>query len=111
MSHRQPGRWWLPVVLLLVIGVNPTTVAYAHETRPALLQMTEQPRGRFEVLWKVPTRGDRVLHLKPLLPPRLTRLRPSPVPGSSARPTRRMDSRWSERAWPLTGWRPCKPMC
>ncbi|MDN3512161.1 MAG: HupE/UreJ family protein [Candidatus Jettenia sp.] len=40
----------------------------AHEVRPAYLQLTELQSGRYAVLWKVPARGDMVLHLEPELP-------------------------------------------
>lgn len=43
--------------------------AEAHETRPAFLQMTELSSGRFDVVWKRPARGDRVLSLSPKLTP------------------------------------------
>ena len=37
--------------------------ARAHETRPGYLQVTEMQPGQFEVLWKVPQRGNLVLGL------------------------------------------------
>ncbi len=42
--------------------------ATAHEVRPAYLALRETAPDRFEVLFKVPTRGDRVLRLAPVLP-------------------------------------------
>jgi hydrogenase/urease accessory protein HupE len=39
------------------------TAAAAHETRPAYLQISETDRGRFDVVWKVPQRGEMVLGL------------------------------------------------
>jgi hydrogenase/urease accessory protein HupE len=36
--------------------------------RPALLDVTEAPGGTLQVTWKVPTRGDGVLALEPILP-------------------------------------------
>ncbi len=71
-GSRRPR--WLLVALLIVLGAQ--APVYAHEIRPALLEMTEQPPGWFEVTWKVPTRGNRALALKPLLPPWMTRLGP-----------------------------------
>ncbi|HSK38846.1 MAG TPA: HupE/UreJ family protein [Arenibaculum sp.] len=38
--------------------------AVAHESRPALLQLTETQPGRYEVLWKRPQRGDLTLGLR-----------------------------------------------
>jgi hypothetical protein len=40
----------------------------AHEIRPALLDVTEAAGGTIEVVWKVPTRGGRVLALAPIFP-------------------------------------------
>ena len=40
----------------------------ADEFRPALLEVTERDGGWVEVKWKVPTLGDRVLALTPVLP-------------------------------------------
>jgi hydrogenase/urease accessory protein HupE len=51
------GAWFL--LLLLVVPA-----AQAHETRPAYLQITETQPGRFQVLWKVPQRGDLMLGLQ-----------------------------------------------
>jgi hypothetical protein len=39
------------------------TGAAAHEVRPAYLQISEMDGGRFDVLWKVPQRGEMVLGL------------------------------------------------
>ena len=59
MSARLVGI----VLILLFAGVQGTT--FAHEVRPALLQLTEVDQGRFDILWKVPARGDRVLAIQP----------------------------------------------
>jgi hydrogenase/urease accessory protein HupE len=59
--------------LLLLIVVTawlaPFAAAYGHETRPAFLQMTEKSPGRFEVIFKRPALGGRVLSLAPVLSP------------------------------------------
>lgn len=47
----------VPLLLLL------TTATAAHEIRPAYLQISETDRGRFDVVWKVPQRGEMVLGL------------------------------------------------
>ena len=52
-------------LLLLVWSACGQGTAFAHEVRPGLLQLTEVTQGRFDVLWKVPARGDRVLSLQP----------------------------------------------
>ena len=43
-------------------------VAAAHEVRPAYLEIRESLRGRYQVLWKVPQRGEYILGLKVLWP-------------------------------------------
>ena len=56
----------LALFLLALTVVIPT--ALAHESRPAYLELTEQESGAFEVLWRRPMRGDRVLSMQPVLP-------------------------------------------
>ena len=41
---------------------------HAHEIRPALLEINEREPGFFDVTWKVPALGDRVLGLSPVFP-------------------------------------------
>ncbi len=59
---------WRSVVLLLLFGLSFTTNSYAHEIRPAMLNIAENSPGWFDVTWKVPTRGNQVLALTPILP-------------------------------------------
>ncbi len=40
----------------------------AHEIRPAYLELTEIPAGRFDILWKQPIRQGRGLNVSPKLP-------------------------------------------
>ena len=47
-------RAWLAVLLLLFRAPD----AFAHEVRPAYLQVQQTSAGTYEVLWKVPGRGD-----------------------------------------------------
>ena len=42
--------------------------ALAHESRPSYLEITETQAGQYDVLWKRPMRGDRVLGLHPQFP-------------------------------------------
>lgn len=52
---------WL-LALALLLG---TTTGFAHEVRPAYLQITENAQHRFDVLWKQPSNGTLVLRLTP----------------------------------------------
>ncbi|HWS66087.1 MAG TPA: HupE/UreJ family protein [Steroidobacteraceae bacterium] len=49
-------------VLLLLSG---TTSLFAHEIRPAYLQIAENSEHRFDVLWKQPSVGTQLLRLVP----------------------------------------------
>lgn len=43
-----------------------TSLAVAHEIRPAYLQITETAKNQYEIHWKIPRRGDMVIRLKPV---------------------------------------------
>ena len=55
---------WIAPVLLLCL----TCVTRAHEARPGYLEFQEQDSGHWQVVWKVPMRGDLRLALYPRLP-------------------------------------------
>jgi hypothetical protein len=57
------------MILLCLAG---TVSAPAHEIRPAYLQIDETAPKQYEVFWKVPSRGDRVLDIEPLFDSALT---------------------------------------
>lgn len=60
-----PGRWsgaMLAIALLIPLP------GQTHESRPAYLEITETQPGRYEILWKIPRRGDLVLPLSVVLP-------------------------------------------
>lgn len=43
------------ICLILLVGMS--GIAAAHEIRPAFLELKEHAEGKFDVLWKVPSRG------------------------------------------------------
>ena len=51
--------------------------SFAHESRPAYLEITETQADQYDVLWKRPMRGDRVLSLHPRFPPFCSSLTPA----------------------------------
>jgi hypothetical protein len=53
--------------VLLVLFSAPLTLL-ADEFRPALLEITEREGGWIDVTWKVPTMGEQVLALTPVMP-------------------------------------------
>jgi hypothetical protein len=66
-------RLWLTAVILLLTGLGAAVNLHAHEIRPALLTITEQKPGWFEVTWKVPMRGDGIVAIKPVFLSRLVK--------------------------------------
>jgi len=74
-SHMNTFRQislWLFVVLLILVGLSLAADLHAHEIRPALLTITEQKPGWFEVTWKVPVLAGYELNIQPVLPASLT---------------------------------------
>lgn len=66
MSTRFRGTvriLWAVLILLAGIGC-----AGAHEVRPGYLEITELDGSQYDVLWKVPARGDRRLGLYVVFP-------------------------------------------
>ena len=59
-------RWAAGLAALLAL-VTLAPSAYAHEVRPALLQIVETGPGDYDVTWKQPTVGDMAVHLVPHL--------------------------------------------
>lgn len=55
------------LVLALLAGALPGRAA-AHEVRSALLSMIEDEPGRFDTLWRVPARGERIAPLTLAMP-------------------------------------------
>ena len=75
----------LRVALLLLAALLAAPAALAHEIRPGLLEITEEPGGAIQVVWKVPTRGDRALAITPIFPADWLALAPASeraVPGA-----------------------------
>jgi hypothetical protein len=53
--------------LAMFAGLAPTV--FAHEIRPAFLQIRELETGTYDFLWKTPAQGDMRLALNVVLPP------------------------------------------
>ena len=58
---------WLALIYLLGLFLTPAN-GLAHESRPAYLEINETEAGIYDILWKRPMRGDRVLSLHPRFP-------------------------------------------
>ena len=63
-------------LLLLAAALAAPALASAHEVRPAYLQLREAGAELFDVVWKVPARGEMRLALRVRLPQRCTELAP-----------------------------------
>ena len=80
------------LLLLLLLS----SAAPADVTRPAYLGFTEVGEGRFDVVWRVPRRGDRVLALRARLPDAFREVAPPTVDLESDVQT----TRWTVEAKP-----------
>jgi hydrogenase/urease accessory protein HupE len=77
---------WFAFLLCALLNVP----ALAHEVRPGMLQLSETSPGQFDVLWKVPARGDRVLPIQPVFAKRCQQIAP---------PTSSLDGRAQVSRW------------
>jgi hypothetical protein len=68
-------RQGFAAAVLLVLLSAPCALL-ADEFRPALLEITEREGGWVDVTWKVPTMGDQVLALTPVMPEFLRQMGP-----------------------------------
>jgi hypothetical protein len=76
MIHRfNHMRQSLAAVFILLLLATPFAVR-ADEFRPALLEITEREGGWVDVTWKVPTMGEKVLALTPVMPEFLKQMGP-----------------------------------
>ncbi|CCM79530.1 HupE/UreJ family protein [Rhizobium mesoamericanum] len=65
MSNARFARFLLALNLLGLLTLLSMSATFAHEVRPAYLQLHEERPGEFAVLWKVPMQGDMRLALEP----------------------------------------------
>jgi len=65
-------RHLLFVLITFLVGFGSVADLYAHEIRPALLNIVEQKPGWFDVTWKVPVLAGYELNIQPVLPAGLT---------------------------------------
>lgn len=60
-------RHLLHLLSWVAVSAIASGIAYAHEVRPAYLEITQAGAGNYAITWKQPAMGDRVLHLVPHL--------------------------------------------
>jgi len=61
-------------IIFFILAVISAINTHAHEVRPGFLEIKEREPGLFDVKWKVPTRGNRVLAITPVLPDNLKKV-------------------------------------
>lgn len=88
MTGRAAGLCWLRLLVLGLCFVCFPTLAFAHDVRPAFLELTETGNASYEVIWKRPLRGDEPPAMEPVFPDDCHEL------SSHARST---DGAWLER--------------
>ena len=83
------NRLVLALFVYAVVGILPPL--QAHEVRPGYLYITEFETNQYDVLWKVPARGDLVLSITPSFAPECKQL----VPPSSRMADGAQLTRWA----------------
>ncbi len=73
----------LRIVALTVVGAWAAGPSWSHEVRPGLLQITEQPDNRFDILWKQPSQGMMAVRLVPHISRGLLERAPSAIETAS----------------------------
>ncbi len=69
----------------LLFFILPLSTSLGHDVRPAYLEIVETGEGQFDVVWKIPMRGDLRPPIKPLFPPQcssVTAVSTEMLPGS-----------------------------
>ncbi|AWW32208.1 HupE/UreJ family protein [Echinicola strongylocentroti] len=56
------------IAFLCVVLLQLESKSWAHEIRPAYLQINQTSENTYQLLWKVPRRGDMVISLRPVFP-------------------------------------------
>jgi hydrogenase/urease accessory protein HupE len=56
------------LLLVWIICLLSPAITHAHESRPAYLEITEVQQDSYDITWRRPARGDRVLAMQPVFP-------------------------------------------
>jgi hydrogenase/urease accessory protein HupE len=87
--------------LALLVALASVARVQAHEVRPALLKITEQEPGWFEVTWKVPVLNGKELEISPAMPAVFVPVGP---PSSRTVPGARIEyANYTTEGSPITG--------
>ena len=74
------------LILISIVFLSYAYSSFAHESRPAYLEINETEVGSYDIVWKRPMRGDRVLGLHPKFPSHCRQTTPTATynsPGAS----------------------------
>ena len=58
----------IKTLLVWLICLLSPAITHAHESRPAYLEITEVEKNIYDITWRRPARGDRVLAMQPVFP-------------------------------------------
>lgn len=64
------------MIAVLIVLLSSSVASFAHEVRPAYLELRELQSGEFAVLWKTPMRGDLRLALTPTFSATISKVSP-----------------------------------
>ena len=56
------------LLLVVVLWLLQAGLSHAHESRPAYLEITESAQNNFDISWRRPALGDKVLSMQPVFP-------------------------------------------
>ena len=56
------------LLLVWLVCLLSPAITHAHESRPAYLEVTEIQQAIYDITWRRPARGDRVLAMQPVFP-------------------------------------------
>ena len=56
------------LLVVWIICLLSPAITHAHESRPAYLEITEVQQDSYDITWRRPARGDRVLAMQPVFP-------------------------------------------
>jgi hydrogenase/urease accessory protein HupE len=56
------------LLLVWLVCLLSPAITHAHESRPAYLEITEVQQAIYDITWRRPARGDRVLAMQPVFP-------------------------------------------
>ena len=56
------------LLVVWIICLLSPAITHAHESRPAYLEVTEVQQAVYDITWRRPARGDRVLAMQPVFP-------------------------------------------